>query len=163
LTRERRFNYVESGVFMLKILPISEASNLAIHALATINLSGKKTRLSVTQLSEALDVSKSHLAKVMQKLVKAGLIDSIRGAKGGFSLIKNPKTITLFRVIKLVDGELKVEKCFFDHPRCEEGHCIISDLQEEVSLLLIEKLKSYTIKDIKVKILKLDDVLNHKK
>lgn len=144
---------------MLNILPVSEASNLAIHALAAINLAGKKNRLSVTLLSDALDVSKSHLAKVMQKLVKAGLVDSIRGAKGGFSLVKNPKSITLFRVIKLIDGELKVEKCFFDHPRCEEGKCVISNLQKEISVLLIEKLKSYTIKDINVNITKLNEIL----
>ena len=56
---------------MLSSLPISEASNLAIHSLVILHLHGKNKRISVTSLSEVLDVSKSHLAKVMQKLVKA--------------------------------------------------------------------------------------------
>ncbi|MBU1537587.1 Rrf2 family transcriptional regulator, partial [Myxococcota bacterium] len=88
---------------MLNSLPISEASNLAIHALAVINNLGAGKRLSVAQISTVLEVSQSHLAKVMQKLVKAGFVDSSRGANGGFILARSAKSLSLFSVVKVID------------------------------------------------------------
>ena len=135
---------------MMNSLQISEASNLAIHALAAINNLGQGKRLSVGVLAKVLEVSQSHLAKVMQKLVKAGFVDSTRGSSGGFILSKNPEKISLFHVVKVIDGELKVKKCLFDKPRCEDEVCVISTLQEEISNLLIQRLKEAKITDIQV-------------
>jgi Rrf2 family protein len=135
---------------MLSSLPISEASNLAIHSLVLLHLHGENKRISVTSLSGILEVSKSHLAKVMQRLVKAGFVDSEKGAKGGFKLVVEAKNLTLYQIISVFDGELHVEKCLFDTPRCEEKRCIISSLQEEVSTLLVKKLKIYNITNFKV-------------
>jgi Rrf2 family protein len=141
---------------MNSMLPLSEASNLAIHALAAINLLGNGRRISVTVLAKVLEVSHSHLAKVMQKLVKAGFVDSSRGAAGGFLFVRNPKKISLFAVIKVMDGELKVKDCLFDHPRCEEGICAISSLHKEIGEITIKRFKDIKITDINVNLKKRD-------
>jgi len=134
----------------MNFLPMTEAANLGIHALATINILGKERRLSVTHLAKVLNVSRSHLAKVMQKLVKAGFVDSIRGAKGGFTLIKKPEKISLYQIIKAIDGEMKIQKCFFDSPRCVEGECAMSKLQYEISSVIIKRLKETKLSEINV-------------
>ncbi len=135
---------------MINSLPISEASNLAIHALAAIHNLGAGKRLSVAQIAKVLDVSQSHLAKVMQKLVKAGFVDSTRGANGGFILAKSAKSISLFAVVKVIDAELKVQHCLFEEPRCTEENCVIAQLQQEIGAVVVKRLKEAKIADIKV-------------
>lgn len=144
---------------MMNSLPISEAANLAIHALSVINNLGQGKRLSVAQVARALDVSQSHLAKVMQKLVKAGYVDSTRGANGGFILAKNAKAISLFAVVKVIDGELKVQHCLFENPRCNEEMCTIAGLQQEIGAVIIARLKEAKIADIQVT-LKREDLIH---
>ncbi len=135
---------------MVHFLPISEASNLAIHALVAINLLGEGRRISVSQLTKLLDVSQYHLAKVMQKLVKAGCVESTRGATGGFTLKSEAKSTSLLKVVETIDGPLMSQHCLFEHPRCAAGNCDIAKLQQETVAMIVAKLESLTIDDVRV-------------
>ena len=66
-------------------LKISEAASLALHTM--VYLAGDPSaHYPAGRLAEALCVSEAHLAKVLQRLVKAGMLVSVRGPKGGFRL-----------------------------------------------------------------------------
>ncbi len=83
-------------------------------------ISSKPDRIfRVSEISENRDIPKSFLAKIMQKLVKAGLIESIRGAKGGFLLAKKPSDITLLDIIEIMEGPILVNKCAIDKDKCD--------------------------------------------
>jgi Rrf2 family protein len=69
---------------MSKIVTMSEAASIAVHAMVLIARSEKN--INVNQLSELTGASKNHIAKVMQRLVKQNLIKSTRGPSGGFVL-----------------------------------------------------------------------------
>jgi hypothetical protein len=66
------------------ILRISDAANLAIHAMAHIARSKGNVNHSVGEIAGEQGVSVAHLSKVMQRLVKVGLLTSRRGPGGGF-------------------------------------------------------------------------------
>jgi Rrf2 family protein len=132
-------------------LNMSHAANLAIHALAVLKTLPKGERLSVTKLAIILNVSKSHLAKVMMKLAKAGYVNSITGSKGGFSLVKDPKEISLYMISTLIDGERQTDRCLFNHQRCSSNSCIVSSFEEEIQTKVIEKLKVTTISNFDFK------------
>ena len=74
---------------MQKVLNISEAYSLALHSLALL-ASDNGRSLTTHQIASTLGASEAHLSKVMQRLTKAGFLNSSRGPGGGFALKKPP-------------------------------------------------------------------------
>lgn len=62
-------------------------------------------------LASEEDVSPQFAAKILQKLAKAGLINSTMGPVGGFQLAKKPSEISLYDVIEAMQGAITVNKC----------------------------------------------------
>lgn len=127
------------------ILKISEAASIALHAM--IILAKNQNRLvSVKEIASALDISANHLSKVMQRLNKAGLIDSIKGYNGGFKLIEDPGNINFLRIYELIDGKLSGSKCLLSKDVCE-GECILSGLVVSVNKQVKEKFETTKLSD----------------
>jgi len=59
------------------------------------------------------------LAKIAQDLAKAGLIEIRQGAKGGFRLLKDPKEITLLKVVEIMIGEIFLNDCVVRPESCK--------------------------------------------
>jgi Rrf2 family protein len=116
---------------MSNILKISEAASIALHAI--IILASKQSELvSVKDIATQLGVSGNHLSKVLQRLVKAGLVVSIKGSKGGFKLAKNPETINFLEVYEAIDGKFKPSTCLLNKPSCPYD-CIMGDLMSSIN------------------------------
>ncbi|MCF8044104.1 MAG: Rrf2 family transcriptional regulator, partial [Desulfarculaceae bacterium] len=75
---------------MQQLLKISEAASLALHTMGLL-ASRPGEQVPTRELAARLKVSEAHLAKVMQRLGRAGLVRSQRGPKGGFALERNPE------------------------------------------------------------------------
>ena len=127
------------------MLRISEAARLGLHAAALI--AQCDCRLSVRELAERLCVSGSHLAKGMQRLVSAGLLDSERGARGGFRLAKPAEHVTLLEVWEALDGEISGAECLFDRPVCASGRCALGRLLGSVIREVRDRLGSISLAD----------------
>ncbi len=130
------------------MLKISEAAKLGLHATALV--AGAERRLSVADLAKQLGVSRSHLAKVMQRLMHKGLVDSIRGAKGGFRLARPADRLTLLEVVEALDGEIQDTRCLFGKPVCATGRCVLGDLLGSVASEVKDRLGGVTIADFVV-------------
>lgn len=127
------------------ILKISEASSLALHAMIILAQNQDKL-ISVKDISMALDVSANHLSKVMQRLNKAGYIDSIKGFNGGFKLSEKPEKITFLDIYELFEGKLKCNNCLLTNQKCE-GECILGDLVSSVNKMAHEKFSKTRLSD----------------
>lgn len=90
--------------------------------LATIHLAreGEKGFVPVRQIAKSLDVSSPFLSKIMQQLVSAELIDSLRGPTGGVRLAKAADTIRVNDIVLAIDGRKILEGCVLGLPGC--GH-----------------------------------------
>jgi len=82
---------------------ITRASEYAI--LSLILLSSSKEPMDSETLSRELTISKSFLAKILQALAKEDILKSYKGAKGGFTLNREPKNITMLQVMSSVEGK----------------------------------------------------------
>jgi Rrf2 family protein len=78
------------------------SSRLAVFALLEL-AARADSQLSVAEIGEKYGVSGHHLAKVMQVLVRAGLVRSLRGAGGGYHFSGNARRTTLLDVIDLFE------------------------------------------------------------
>jgi Rrf2 family cysteine metabolism transcriptional repressor len=91
------------------------------------------------------------LEQVMNALKKAGLVESVRGAQGGYLLNRSPKEISLGDVLEAIDGQMAETRCISDRkkPRCEDaGNCAVQDVWAEVKHSFTGILDSITLQDI---------------
>src|SRR5438046_368345 len=86
----------------------------------------EKHDFSVEEIAGAQKVSSSYLAKTFQQLVKAGLLRSHRGAKGGYFLNRRPGEITLLDIALVFEGSSPLYECNANIKCCELGpKCLI--------------------------------------
>jgi len=114
------------------VLRISEAATLALHTLALLAARPGEI-LSTHKIATRLEASEAHLAKVLQRLARMGLVRSIRGARGGFVLGKDPKEVTLLEAYEAIDGPLRPSTCLMGHKVCRDRGCILGGLLEEIN------------------------------
>jgi Rrf2 family protein len=85
---------------------ISRSTGYALLAVGYIAKNqGKKTVLS-QDISKQYDIPLEYLLKILQQLVRANVLHSKRGPRGGFSLAKPTKQITMLEMIEAVDGPM---------------------------------------------------------
>jgi len=113
---------------MNSVIKISDAANLGIHAMAHLATSDPNCAHAVVEIASELGVSEAHLAKVMQRLVRAGLVASRRGPGGGFVLGRPAALITMLEIYEAIDGPLGAGGCLLGHERCLYGDCLFGDL-----------------------------------
>lgn len=77
--------------------------------------------VSAKEIAEAQDIPIEFLQKILQRLGRAGLVVSHRGAAGGFSLARKPSEINLLEVITVMQGCPAVNKCFLGREACERA------------------------------------------
>ena len=128
---------------MSKVVNISEAASLAIHAIVLIAASDKL--INVNQIAEATGASKNHLAKVMQRLGKQGLVASSRGPNGGFKLKKKPNEFTLYDIYESIEGPIEIEGCPMERPVCPFEKCLMGGIIHKVTSDLRTYLEAETI------------------
>jgi Rrf2 family protein len=86
----------------------------------------------IDELSKSEKIPKSFLAKIFQDLAKAGLVKSVRGAHGGFSLAKAPAEISVLQIIEAIEGKIMFQRCKQLKPDCEHaGGCALCGLFEQ--------------------------------
>ncbi len=85
-------------------------------------------RHSAESIATDLDMSREFISKTLQGLVKHGIVDSLRGKKGGFSLTRPPQDIHLLDIVLVIDGNSVFESCVLGLPECgSEEPCPVHD------------------------------------
>jgi len=124
---------------MSGVVKLSEAASIALHAMTLLALRADEY-VSVKDLASRLPVSETHLAKVLQRLVKAGLVTSVRGPGGGFTLHADPRGTTLLQIYEAIEGKLEVAECMFSQRPESCGACILDDALAEANRIVHARL-----------------------
>jgi Rrf2 family protein len=127
------------------MLKVSDAANLALHAMAVLAATNGGGQTSVAQLAKHLQVSEHHLAKVMQRLSKQGLVKSRRGPRGGFVLGRPAAEIRLIEIFEALEGPMPERRCLLDRSICDGTGCLMGDLVHTVNDQVRHHLTSTTL------------------
>lgn len=101
---------------------------------------------TVREISGPRGIPPAFLAKILQKLGKAGIASSVRGARGGFRLARHPGAITLLSVIEAVEGPLAPNECLVEGNRCSQAtRCAVHPVWRELREVLAVKLGKVTL------------------
>ncbi len=132
---------------------LTKASEYAL--LSILCISDKKEPIDVENLSAGLMISRSFLAKILQKLTKAGILKSFKGVKGGFILAKEISDITILDIIRAVeDNPATVFECTSDNGICPSNRvsaCSIWPTLNKLQVRIDDFLSHITLQDILVK------------
>ncbi len=130
------------------ILNISEAANLGIHAMTYLAAHVENQPISVAEIAAYLDASEAHLVKVMQRLKRVGLVKSLRGPRGGFSLTRAASEISLLDIYQGIDGVLPHSHCVFNNTECELDQCVFGSLLPEISQQVNDHFSTTVLTDL---------------
>ena len=117
---------------MKQVLSITEGGVMGLHAVAILASKEGQWR-STRKMAAALKVSEHHLAKVLQGLQRRGLIESVRGPRGGYMLAKDSNRISLLDIYQATEGEFSGHECLLRKRVCAGKKCILGDYLEIVN------------------------------
>lgn len=110
------------------MLRLSKRSDYALIAMRHLALGDVKVSASARELAERFDIPVELLAKVLQKLVRAGLLVSHQGIRGGYMLARPAQRISVADIIVAIDGPLTVTACSDQDQSCDQySKCIVRD------------------------------------
>ena len=101
----------------------SKTCEYAIKIMIYVTAQEKKTglRIGLNQITEGIDSPRAFTAKILQQLVRAGLLESLRGKTGGFSVPKR-KSITLGDIVQAIDGDRILKGCVLGFKECSAAN-----------------------------------------
>lgn len=99
-------------------MKISRKADYALRAVLYISGLPKKKRGTINAVSEAENIPREFLAKILKDLTTSGILRSHMGVAGGYEVTRSPKTISFLDVIEAVDGPVHLNICTSDGPNC---------------------------------------------
>jgi Rrf2 family protein len=125
------------------------ATGYALRALAALPEDG--TYCLAKDLSARLDLPGPYLAKILQGLVQADILESVRGPKGGFRLLRPAHRITVGEVVIALEGPNSMDGCIMGFPTCGGDHpCPLHDAWAAVKAQVATSMTEATIRDLQL-------------
>jgi Rrf2 family protein len=113
---------------------------LAIHA--------EQGAMQLSEISKAESISEKYLGQIVIQLKSSGLLNSIRGAQGGYYLAREPRRITALEVVESLEGSLNPVDCL-DTNDCDKiGDCTTRKLWDILASRIRETLGGVTLADL---------------
>lgn len=131
---------------MAAIVNLTESSLIALHGLVLVARAALKP-VSVKRFASVLGASENTVAKVMQRLVKAGFLRSSRGPKGGFLMARPAREVTLLSIYEAMEGKVETDTCPFGKKICVFGECIFGDFMSEIAADFRARFSGKTLAD----------------
>ncbi len=106
-------------------------------------------RVTIKEISEAYNISRNHLMKVVSLLTRKGYVDARRGPGGGIALARAADEIVIADVVRDMEDDLNMVECF-----CADGSCMIKPVCELKAALrkalkaYLQTLEGYTLSDL---------------
>ncbi len=129
------------------MVKLNKSTRFALYSVLELS-SNPQGVVSAGEIAQKYNISEHHVAKVLQQLVRARLIRSIRGINGGFQIAKDPKEITMMDVVEIFEPRHPQNSCLlfdFDEACQLADTCRIGKVFNEIQEQALYTLKSVTI------------------
>jgi Rrf2 family iron-sulfur cluster assembly transcriptional regulator len=131
------------------MLHITRKGDYAIRGM--VHLAGKPvgTVCILAEIAADTDVPKALLAKIFQQFAKLGMVDSSRGASGGFTLGRPAEDISLLEIIEAVEGPIRLNRCLLAEGACgRDTVCTVHPVWIKVQEKMLSLLGNVTLKQL---------------
>lgn len=134
------------------LMQIPRRVDYGLRAVIYLSVQDPERCCSISEIAKQQGVPKKFLEKIIQDLIRGGLIKSRRGACGGYTLARAPEAISFYEVIEALEGPIAVNACMDSHMSCEQlPRCSMINVWSEVQRKVTEVFANTTIADLKRK------------
>jgi Rrf2 family protein len=134
------------------LMQVPRRVDYGLRAVIYLSVQDPERCCSITEIAKQQGVPKKFLEKIIQDLIRSGLIKSKRGACGGYTLARSADEISFYEVIEALEGPIAVNACMDEHMSCDQlPRCSMLNVWSEVQRKVTEVLTSTTIADLKRK------------
>jgi len=131
------------------MLKLTKKADYGLIALKHLAVNCGEVSSSAKAIAECYGIPQPLLAKILQKLTKIGLLQSLPGTNGGYRLARSPRSITALEVIRAIDGPIILTACFTEHGACEQSEkCTVRAPLRKVHEGILNLLNTITISDM---------------
>jgi len=130
---------------MLRLSKLTDYATVILSFMAR----DKEHAHTATEIAETTGIALPTVSKILKLLVKAKVLMSTRGAKGGYALARNPEKITVATVISALEGPIALTECSISHQGCEQAlGCDIRGNWSLINQTIHNALESVTLADL---------------
>ena len=131
------------------MLRLSKKADYALMAMKHLAMRPDAPSASAREIAEQYDIPIELMAKVLQRLVRTGLLVSTQGTRGGYTLSRPSGAISVADVIQAIDGPFTVTACSTEKNDCEQyGKCSIRDPLWQIRERIVGALGTVTIAEM---------------
>ena len=100
-------------------MKLSSRGHYGLRAMAYLAQKGSHQPVPLRQIAKSEHIPEAFLEQIFIDLRKAGLVKSVRGAKGGYKLADPPENIIVGNIVRVLEGSFNIIDCLED----EDGNC----------------------------------------
>src|SRR5580704_4960549 len=132
------------------MLKLTKKADYGLMAMKHLAERAPHSACSAKDVADAYGIPQEALAKILQRLVKAGLLHSQHGMNGGYTLARDAETISAFEVIRAIDGPLFITSCITVRGECDQTErCTIKEPLRRVNESIEQVLRRISISEMK--------------
>lgn len=131
------------------MLRLSKKADYALIALSYMAAPGQRRTVTAREVAEHHAIPVELLAKVLQRLVRSGVLTSIQGIRGGYQLARTPGAISVAEVVEAIDGPLMLTACDDRADNCEQyDKCSIRDPLHRIRERIVTALHECSVAEL---------------
>jgi Rrf2 family cysteine metabolism transcriptional repressor len=131
------------------MMKLTTRTRYGTRALLELALRQGEGPVFLKDIARQQQISLSYLEHLVTPLISGGIIRSIKGPRGGITLVKKPEEINLMEVTRLLEGSLAPVECVDNPDICERSaECVTRDIWGEVKAAMNRVLEATTLQDL---------------
>lgn len=129
---------------------ISTRGRYALRVLIDLAENQRDSFITLKEVAQRQDISEKYLENIVKELVKAGMLDALRGKGGGYRLGREPEQISVLDVLTLMEGTLVPVACLEEggRPCARLAECRTLPLWQGLNDVVSDYLARYSIRDL---------------
>lgn len=128
---------------------LTRESDYAVRVLVDLAGRPRGAVVPMSELARTTQVPRAYLGKILQVLVRAGLVETRQGSRGGTLLVADPATLTLRRMVEAVEGPIYLNRCLVRRGECpRDPFCPAHPVWHRIQAVLMRELEAVTAKSL---------------
>jgi len=130
-------------------MKISTKGRYGVRILLDLALHENETPRQIHDIAASQQISEKYISRLIIDLRRAKMIRSIRGAKGGYRLARNPAEVTLLDIVEVMEGPLSIVDCVRSPGSCNRsGSCPSRQIWDNLNTEIREAMRKITFQNI---------------